>query len=89
MPDHVHFIAALKSGELSQLMQSMKGYTSRQINMLLHLKGSFWQSTYHEHAVRKDEDLNEVVLYILNNPVRAGLVADFHDYPFWYCRWTV
>jgi hypothetical protein len=31
----------------------------------------------------------EIVLYMLNNPVRAGLVEDFHDYPFWYCRWSV
>ena len=35
MPDHVHFIAALKDGELPRLMQSLKGYTSRRINALL------------------------------------------------------
>ena len=34
-------------------------------------------------------DLNEVVLYTLNNPVRARLVDDFHEYPYWYCRWSV
>ena len=37
----------------------------------------------------RSENLNEVVLYMLNNPVRAGLVKDFHDYPFWWCRWAV
>ena len=89
MPDHLHFIATLKDGELPRLMQSLKGYTSRQINTLLNRKGVFWQDQYHEHAIRKDEVLNEVVLYMLHNPVRAGLVKDFHDYPFWYCRWAV
>jgi REP element-mobilizing transposase RayT len=89
MPDHVHFIAALKEGELSRLMQSLKGFTSRQINALFKRRGAFWQDQYHEHAIRKDEALNPVVLYMLNNPVRAGLVGDLHDHPFWYCRWAV
>lgn len=89
MPDHMHFIAALKNGELSRLMQSLKGYTARQINASLNKKGSLWQEQYHEHAIRKDEELNDTVLYMLHNPVRAGLVEDFHFYPFWYCRWPV
>jgi REP element-mobilizing transposase RayT len=89
MPDHIHFIAALKNGTLAKLVQSLKGYTARQINRLTNTKGSFWQDQYYEHAIRKDEDLNEVVLYMLNNPIRSGLARNFHDYPFWYCRWSV
>ncbi len=89
MPDHLHFIATLKNVELSRLIQSLKGYTARQINTLLNKKGAFWQDQYHEHAIRKDEDLKGVVLYMLHNPVRACLAEDFHDYPFWYCRWVV
>ena len=89
IPDHLHFIASLKYGELPRLMQSLKGYTGRQINTLLNKKGVLWQAQYHEHAIRKDEVLSEIVLYMLQNPVRAGLVDDFHDYPFWYCRWAV
>ena len=89
MPDHLHFVMSLHSGSLAQLMQSLKGYTAYKINELLIKKGTFWQQHYHDHAVRQDEDLNEVVLYTLYNPVRAGLVNDFHDYPFWYCRWDV
>ena len=89
MPDHFHFVAGLKHGSLATLMRSLKSYTAKKINILLERKGVFWQSQYHDHAVRKDEDLNEVVLYTLQNPVRAGLVKDFHDYPHWYCRWDV
>jgi REP element-mobilizing transposase RayT len=89
MPDHLHFIATLKDEELPRLMQSLKGYTSRQINTLFNKKGAFWQDQYHEHAIRKDEDLKAVVLYMLHNPVRAGLADDIHQYPFWYCRWEL
>jgi REP element-mobilizing transposase RayT len=89
MPDHVHIVSGLRSGSLAQVMRSLKRHTAKEINILLERDGTFWQPQYHDHAIRKDEDLNEVVLYTLHNPVRAGLVKDFHDYPFWYCRWSV
>jgi len=89
MPDHLHFVAGLQTGALANIMHSLKRHTAQKINMLLERNGSFWQPQYHDHAVRKDEDLNELVLYTLHNPVRAGLVNDFHDYPFWYSRFDV
>jgi putative transposase len=89
MPDHLHFVAALRQDSLDRLLHSLKSYTAKKINALLKRQGVFWQPQYHDHAVREDEDLNEVVLYSLNNPVGAGLVRDFHDYPYWYCRWVV
>jgi len=89
MPDHVHIVAGLREGFLAGFMRSFKGYSAYKINELNNKKGNFWQPQYHDHALRQDEDLNEVVLYALQNPVRAGLIDDFHDYPFWYCRWDV
>ena len=89
MPDHLHFVAELSDGNLSMLMQSLKGYSARKINELLGRKGPLWQPQYHDHAIRKDEVLEEVTLYCLHNPVRAGLVENFRNYPYWYCRWEV
>ncbi len=89
MPDHLHLVAALRQDSLDRLMHSLKSYTAKKINALLNRQGAFWQPQYHDHAVREDDDLNEVVLYSLNNPVRARLVDDFHNYPYWYCRWEV
>jgi REP element-mobilizing transposase RayT len=89
MPDHLHFAGALRQDSLIRLMHSLKSYTAKKINALLNRQGTFWQPQYHDHALRKDQDLNEVVLYTLNNPLRAKLVDDFHKYPYWYCRWSV
>jgi len=89
MPDHFHFVAELSDGNSSVLMQSLKGYSARKINELLGRKGPLWQPQFHDHAIRKDEVLEEVTLYCLHNPVRAGLVQNFRDYPYWYCRWEV
>jgi len=89
MPDHIHFVAGLKQGSLAQIMHSMKSYTAQKINPIMQREGAFWQPQYHDHVIRDDEELKQVVLYALHNPVRAGLVGDFHDYPYWYCRWKV
>jgi REP-associated tyrosine transposase len=89
MPDHLHFVAGLMQDSLAQVIHSFKSYTAKKINILLKRRGPLWQRHYHDHAVRREENLKEVVLYTLNNPIRAGLVSEFHDYPFWYCRWGV
>lgn len=89
MPDHLHFIAQLCSGSLPELMRTLKSYTAREINQLLDRRGPLWQPQYHDHVIRKDEVLEEVTLYCLHNPVRAGLVQNFRNYPYWYCRWEV
>ena len=89
MPDHLHFVAQLHDTSLDQLMRSLKGYTGKELNRLLGNSGQVWQTQYHDHAVRKDEDLRQVILYCLQNPVRCGLVDDFHCYAHWYCRYEV
>jgi putative transposase len=41
-----------------------------------------WQPSYHDHVLRDEEVLLKVVRYVLDNPVRAGLVTSPRDYPF-------
>jgi len=89
MPDHLHFVAGLKQGSLAQVLGGLKSFTAQKINFFLKREGPFWQPQYHDHAIRDNEDLKSVVQYVLHNPVRADLIADFHDYPYWYCRWDV
>ncbi len=42
---------------------------------------SLWQRSYHDHVLRRDEDVEQVVGYIMDNPVRAGLVETFNAFP--------
>ena len=60
-------------------MNRFKGRTSRQVRTLKPGLAT-WQSDYWDHIVRKDEGLHTVLQYILLNPVRAGLVADWWDF---------
>jgi len=89
MPDHLHFVARLISGNLSGVMHSLKSFTSKKIKSNLNLENNIWQSQYHDHAIRGDDELTKIITYCLNNPVRANMVDDFHDYPYWYCKFEV
>jgi len=41
-----------------------------------------WQPSYFDRVMRNDEDIWKTVQYVLENPVRKGLVENFADYPF-------
>jgi len=43
---------------------------------------NLWQEGYHDRVLRSEEATLDVVAYILENPVRAGLGTDFRQYPF-------
>ena len=44
--------------------------------------GVRWQKDFYDHVIRTHEDIAAQVRYILDNPVRKGLVSSWEDYPF-------
>ena len=80
MPDHFHWLFSLQNDHsLATIMQSVKGYSGTQIQKIRHEKGGIigsplWQDGYHNHAVRKEEDLQQIARYIVANPLRAKIV---------------
>ena len=85
MPDHLHWLFKLKSGSLETLMQSLKGRSAFAINKAYGTKKLTWQKGYHDRRVRVEDDLAEMVRYVIANPVRAGLVEHEGDYSLWDC----
>ena len=83
MPDHIHLlISPLESGvNISDFIGSFKSKTSR-IAWKHGLKGKVWQGRFYDHVERKIESLKNTCEYILNNPVRKGLVEKWEDYQF-------
>ena len=43
---------------------------------------------YYDHALRKEENVQNIARYIVANPLRADLVKNVGDYPYWYAKWT-
>ncbi len=87
MPDHLHWLVTLQCGDLPALMRRIKGHSAISINRSLGSQGKIWQKGFHDHALRKDEDLQTVARYIVANPLRAGLVERIGDYPLWDAIW--
>lgn len=59
---------------LARIMHSLKSYTAHEANRILGRVGEFWQAESYDHWVRDEAELERIVLYIRENPVKAGLV---------------
>jgi REP element-mobilizing transposase RayT len=68
---------------LDIIMHSLKSWTASQANRLLGRSGQFWEHESYDHVVRGDEEFHRIVNYVLNNPVKAGLVRDWREW-----RWS-
>ena len=89
MPDHLHWLFELERHEsLSRVVGCVKGRAARRINADRQNPTRLWQSGFHDHAVRREENLGQIVNYLLANPVRAGLVADYREYPLLDGAWS-
>ena len=89
MPDHLHWLMSL--GEvvsLSTCVGQIKGESGRRINAMLgRVHQAVWQHGFHDHALRQDEDMRQIARYVVANPLRAGLVDQVGDYPWWDAEW--
>lgn len=82
MPDHVHLLIEATSEQADakgffSLAKQFSGYAYAQS-----CHGRLWQRYCYEHVLRTDETTRRVARYIVENPVRAKLVANVQDYPF-------
>ena len=92
MPDHVHLaLSPLCRHDgpvpVPEIMQAIKGTSSHRINRELGHRGPVWQQESFDRALRHEEQLDGKILYMLENPVRAGLVENPMNYP-WIWRKT-
>ncbi|MFQ5639421.1 MAG: hypothetical protein ACE5IR_15660, partial [bacterium] len=53
-------------------------------NKLLHREGQFWYHENYDHYIRDEREFRNVNHYILNNPVKAGLVEDYRDWKHYW-----
>ena len=71
---------------LQNIMKRIKGPTAVYANRILDRSGRFWQKESYDHYVRNQKELQNIIAYILNNPVKAGLVERWEDYPFTFLK---
>ncbi|HEV7673588.1 MAG TPA: transposase [Candidatus Angelobacter sp.] len=89
MPTHVHMLFTPLESEkgepysLAEIMQGIKGASSHSVNRFLGRKGVLWEAESFDRIPRSDADFEYRMLYIVQNPIAAGLAKGPDDY-----RWA-
>ena len=74
MPNHVHVLFGRQNGyHLKAIQHSWKSFTAKRINEVLIRSGNVWDTESYDRFVRNETHLQNVIAYIENNPVTAGL----------------
>lgn len=90
MPNHVHLVCRPLSQDnskrmsITRILQSLKRHTAAQANKLLERRGAFWQSESYDHVVRDEKEFERILRYVVENPVKAGLVNHWQEWPWTY-----
>ena len=76
MPDHLHLIVVFgHDTAIQRQVSSWKSWLSKTLRVE-------WQSGFFEHRLRNDAEFTEKYGYVLENPVKEGLVRDWKDWPY-------
>jgi putative transposase len=100
MPNHVHLVIDTAGYEieihhrgptapypLADTLKRLKGRTARRCNLALGRSGPFWHHESYDHIVRNQQEYERIVAYILNDPVKAGLVENWEDWKLSFVAW--
>lgn len=68
MPNHIHFIVELKNNGMIDLSNVVSHIKSQSTNLLQYK--NLWQKNYYERIIRDENEYNNIVNYIVENPYR-------------------
>ena len=71
MPNHIHMILILPSGnqyDLNQIIGQYKSGVTRMNRKIHSGTDTIWQRSYHDHIIRNQKDYEMIWLYIHSNP---------------------
>ncbi|MDZ7805397.1 REP-associated tyrosine transposase [Thiohalophilus sp.] len=69
MPDHLHWLMQLGHRHpLCTVVSNIKSNSARCINLQLNRSGRLWQPGFHDHALRREEDLRNTARYVIADP---------------------
>ena len=81
MSNHFHLLARFPELNMAEFMGEFQSQISRRLNGWRGRGGSAFPERYDDVALLDDKSIRDKVCYVLNNPVRAGLVSQASDWP--------
>lgn len=85
----VRSTVSYKNYKLTKILREIKGSTARECNKILNRSGAFWQHESYDHVIRNGKECGNIISYVLNNPVNAGIVADWQKWKWSYCKYEL
>ena len=95
LPDHVHMILTLDNAKnYPKIIRNIKQYFSKRCDAKYYVhysqsksrdaEGYFpvWQKRFFEHTIRNEKDFAMILEYMINNPVKHGLVENRDDWKY-------
>jgi REP element-mobilizing transposase RayT len=88
MPNHVHILVQpLPGWTLAAIVASWKKFTAARIADCRRHRGEsiappIWHREYWDRYIRDERHYAQTIAYIHDNPVKAGLCATAHDWPW-------
>jgi REP element-mobilizing transposase RayT len=89
MTNHYHLVLQLKQPNLSRGMQRLNGAYAQDFNERHGRVGHLFQGRFWAQLIETDEQLSAVCLYVVTNPVRAGLCEDVTAWPWSGARFSI
>ena len=89
MSNHAHILFRNVKGRSAHLLSDLgqfKNFTGRIANRMIGRKGAFWAREDFDHWLRSADKFDSVVQYIAQNPVKAGLVKRWREWPWVYLK---
>ena len=83
MTNHYHLVLELTEETLSSGMKWLNGRYAQTFNRRYARAGHLFQGRFHARLIEKESYLQEVLRYVVLNPVRAGMVSRPEEY-----RWS-
>ena len=87
LDNHVHLLVKESFFGISNLMQRISCSYAHYYNRRYGRSGPVFESRYTSKAIEGPKYFTEVVKYIHNNPVKAGVVKDFCQYSWSSCKY--
>jgi len=95
MPEHIHLILTRLVDRqrqqvctLPEILDAIKVASPHMISKSRASRGSLWRDESFDHVLRSSESLEAKIQYLVENPVRRGLVRNCSEYA-WLWRWRL
>jgi REP element-mobilizing transposase RayT len=80
LDNHYHLVIQNSSGRMSDFFKQVNGQFGSYYRRIYKGRGYVFQDRFKSRVIQDDSYLLMVIGYVLNNPIRAGLVDNFLDY---------